>query len=363
MKSVKSTVKSTWTPLSKDETNAAIFEERRNLLNKWFAKWTDEQRRKVLDDLVRACSQPQLEHLHEATRPRVPLHRADFTRLLPRSLSLLLLSYLDPRSLCRAAQVSWYWNWLCDSDEVWLPKCARLGWFLPAQAHRDVESFTFWTGKAATPGVYKRLYLENLTSLQVEGPTLKEMQRLQETARRQEEAKARKAKAKREAELAKKRSLSGAVWRAPDKHPVDTMRYNYLDSRDIQLMESRRKDPQPLNTMRSVVLTGTGKLPPTAAATIGVVDAASAKRHAVNIRALHQRLQSDTVTRGKAEAPLSDNNAQTVDLAGPVNRGGGGGGGGGVGSGAGGGYLVETLLDGQLTQSRPWTLEDPDIDD
>ena len=38
---------------------------------------------------------------------------------------------MDPRSLSRCSQVSWYWKWLAESDELWKPKCLRFGWVPP----------------------------------------------------------------------------------------------------------------------------------------------------------------------------------------------------------------------------------------
>ena len=71
-----------------------------------FDKWSDEQRRQVLADLLARCSRPQAEFAVEAVRSRVPMQRLDFTRELPRVICLYIFSFLDPRSLCRSAQVS-----------------------------------------------------------------------------------------------------------------------------------------------------------------------------------------------------------------------------------------------------------------
>lgn len=40
-------------------------------------------------------------------RPIPPEIREDFTRKFPQNISLKIFSYLDARSLCRTAQVSW----------------------------------------------------------------------------------------------------------------------------------------------------------------------------------------------------------------------------------------------------------------
>lgn len=44
----------------------------------------------------------------------VPVTRLDFTAVLPRVLSLNVMSFLNPRDLCAAAQVSWHWRFLAE---------------------------------------------------------------------------------------------------------------------------------------------------------------------------------------------------------------------------------------------------------
>lgn len=70
-----------------------------------FDRWSDGQRRAVLQDLVLGCSPEQLAFLSLGVSRRLPLQAADFTCHLPRALSLYLFSFLDPRSLCRCARV------------------------------------------------------------------------------------------------------------------------------------------------------------------------------------------------------------------------------------------------------------------
>ena len=70
-----------------------------------FDKWTDSQRMMVLEDLVGRCKIKQLEQATAAIAKRKPTLHDDFTRSMPRVLSLYVFSYLDPRSLCRCSQV------------------------------------------------------------------------------------------------------------------------------------------------------------------------------------------------------------------------------------------------------------------
>lgn len=52
------------------------------------------------------CRPRQLTYTRNLLTKRFPAHHQDFTRLFPRVLSLYIFSYLDPRSLCRVAQVN-----------------------------------------------------------------------------------------------------------------------------------------------------------------------------------------------------------------------------------------------------------------
>lgn len=70
-----------------------------------FDKWTDGQRRRILTDLLERCSLSQQKFCSKQLQERVPVEALDFTTKLPRVLSLYIFSFLDPRSLCRCAQV------------------------------------------------------------------------------------------------------------------------------------------------------------------------------------------------------------------------------------------------------------------
>lgn len=53
-----------------------------------------------------AQSRPrQLTHARNLLTKKFPAQHQDFTRLFPRVLCLYIFSFLDPRSLCRSAQV------------------------------------------------------------------------------------------------------------------------------------------------------------------------------------------------------------------------------------------------------------------
>uniref|UniRef100_A0A095A0F3 F-box only protein 16 n=1 Tax=Schistosoma haematobium TaxID=6185 RepID=A0A095A0F3_SCHHA len=134
--------KSSWTPLVNKDAN------------KTFAKWSESQRKELMTKLFELCTQKQLESLFHNIENKIPLYQIDFTRILPRVLCIYLFSFLDPRSLCRCAQVSWYWRYLTESNELWASKCLRYGWDL-------IASHSQWE-----PGIWKKHYIQNIRYLQ-----------------------------------------------------------------------------------------------------------------------------------------------------------------------------------------------------
>ena len=71
-----------------------------------YEKWTDEQRRHIIEDLVHGSKLKQLQYAQFLVNEKVPMKQEDFTRVLPKVLSVYLFSFLDPRSLCRCSRVS-----------------------------------------------------------------------------------------------------------------------------------------------------------------------------------------------------------------------------------------------------------------
>ncbi|XP_066468078.1 F-box only protein 16 [Tiliqua scincoides] len=231
---------STWTPLNHQLMNDKVFEERRNLLGKWFDKWSDNQRRRILLDLLAHCSLSQLKFCVRQLQDRVPAEALDFTRRLPRVLSLYIFSFLDPRSLCRCAQVSWHWKFLTELDQIWMVKCLRYGWYI---------------NFSPTPfeqGIWKKHYVEMVKELQVTRPKTppkdefvvvdvqpigKEVLELKQSL---------SSVLQSESLLGKKMSKEKSLlppWRSSDKHPTDIIRFNYLDNFDPieQARQARKK--------------------------------------------------------------------------------------------------------------------------
>ncbi|XP_057617452.1 epithelial cell-transforming sequence 2 oncogene-like isoform X2 [Chionomys nivalis] len=122
---------STWTPFNNRSLNRQLFQERVTLISHWFGLWTHKQRQEFLFTILSQCSKSQLRFIRDWFSERKQVASVDFSTVLPRSISLYIFSFLNPKDLCAAAQVSWPWKFLTEQDCLWMPKCTRLGWFLP----------------------------------------------------------------------------------------------------------------------------------------------------------------------------------------------------------------------------------------
>ena len=120
--------------------------------------WTDRQRKRFLQFMLRRCTKSQLRFVGLWFRDITPVEHLDFTTVLPKPVSLYIFSLLDPRTLCRVAQVSWHWKLLSEQDRVWMPKCVRFGWYLP-YAPSDREY-----------GAWKTHYVQCIKTLDMESP-------------------------------------------------------------------------------------------------------------------------------------------------------------------------------------------------
>ncbi|KAJ2817461.1 hypothetical protein IWW50_006161, partial [Coemansia erecta] len=95
-----------------------------------------EQRLLILEGLVNLCCIPQLSYLNRVVPQQL---RVDFMAAAPPDISLKVMSYLDAKSLCQAAQVSRAWASLANDDILWHRMCAqhidkvcrKCGWGLP----------------------------------------------------------------------------------------------------------------------------------------------------------------------------------------------------------------------------------------
>ncbi|XP_030885893.1 F-box only protein 16 isoform X2 [Leptonychotes weddellii] len=196
---------STWTPLNHQLLNDRVFEERRALLGKWFDKWTDSQRRRILTGLLERCSLSQQKFCCRKLQEKIPAEALDFTTKLPRVLSLYIFSFLDPRSLCRCAQ-----------------------------------------------GIWKKHYIQMVKELHVTKPKTPPkdgfaVANVQPVTSSSAEEKQSPASAFRSSSSLRKKTHPGEKelppWRSSDKHPTDIIRFNYLDNCDPieQIWQGRRK--------------------------------------------------------------------------------------------------------------------------
>ena len=122
--------------------------------------WTDVQRKKFLTFILKKCTKSQLKFVNEGWfKKQLPIHHLDYTTVLPRFICTYIFSFLDPRSLCRAAQVSWHWKFISEQDVIWMPKCLRFGWYLP------------YTPNNREYGCWKHHYIMCTGSLDMEAPS------------------------------------------------------------------------------------------------------------------------------------------------------------------------------------------------
>ncbi|KAK2570590.1 Epithelial cell-transforming sequence 2 oncogene-like [Acropora cervicornis] len=139
---------SAWTPIIHSASNSQ------------FSMWTDDQRKKFLNFILKKCKKSQLRFVNDGwCKKQLPIHHLDFTTVLPRFISTYIFSFLDPRSLCRAAQTSWHWKFLSEQDVLWMPKCLQFGWYLP------------YTPSCRENGCWKHHYVMCTYSLDMEAPS------------------------------------------------------------------------------------------------------------------------------------------------------------------------------------------------
>ncbi|CAG00886.1 unnamed protein product [Tetraodon nigroviridis] len=91
-----------------------LFEDRVDLVLRWFDLWTDRQRKHLMASLLGRCTSSQLRCCRDLLMETLPVARLDLAAALPRVLSLKVMSFLNPRDLCAAAQVSWHWRFLAE---------------------------------------------------------------------------------------------------------------------------------------------------------------------------------------------------------------------------------------------------------
>ena len=148
-----SITRSTFSPVVNKPSNEQIFQERLSLIGHWFDLWSVSQRKRFLKEMFDHCGKPELDFVQIFSDSTLAVKRQDFTKVLPAFLSKYIFSYLDPKSLSRASQVSHHWRNLSEHDEIWMPKCIKHGWYLQYQPSK-LEN-----------GCWKRHYITSIESL------------------------------------------------------------------------------------------------------------------------------------------------------------------------------------------------------
>lgn len=122
----------------------------------------------MMYQFLRRCARPTLRVVANAVNPAL---KCDFFAQLPLELSYSILSYLDHRDLCRAAQVSKHWRTIVDMNETgWKELFDRDGFDLPAkEMEKAITQGWGWQDPVGATGFEKDLSMFNrLTSSEQE---------------------------------------------------------------------------------------------------------------------------------------------------------------------------------------------------
>ncbi|XP_059152218.1 beta-TrCP-like [Physella acuta] len=143
------------------------FKERFQLIKKWFFECNDGQKNIVLKGLLHMCQLPQLHllsvHMSKELHHGCPSNCEDIITWLPSSLATKVISYLDPVSLCRSAQVCKVWRQIAEDQSLWRRFCCQTKWRLSKAAeHKQVISHMSPEGSIQWKNVFaERFRLRN----------------------------------------------------------------------------------------------------------------------------------------------------------------------------------------------------------
>lgn len=123
-------------------------------MRQWFNTFTDEQKNRVLEELLEQIGPSQLHFLSCSIGPRLhdgcPHNCQDPIAWLPPGLALTIFSYLDPVSLAQASQVCRVWDKIASQDCLWRNMALRWEWHLSPVAHKrqltnySMDGITEW---------------------------------------------------------------------------------------------------------------------------------------------------------------------------------------------------------------------------
>ncbi|KAH8666905.1 WD40-repeat-containing domain protein [Xylariales sp. PMI_506] len=114
----------------------------------------------MMYQFLRRCSRKTLHAVANVVNPAL---KCDILKDLPLELTLHIISYLDCRERCRAAQVSKTWRNIIDSDETgWKELLDRDGFTLPmGELERAIKEGWGWQDPVGPEGCERDLSLQN----------------------------------------------------------------------------------------------------------------------------------------------------------------------------------------------------------
>jgi F-box and WD-40 domain protein CDC4 len=133
-----------------------------------FDAMPNEMKTFMMYQFLRRCTRKTLRVVADVVTPAL---KCDFLKRLPTELSLHILSYLDHRDLCRAAQVSKHWRNIVDSNEKgWKDLFDIDGFELPpGELDKAIAQGWGWQDPVGPEGCELDLSLQNrMTSTETE---------------------------------------------------------------------------------------------------------------------------------------------------------------------------------------------------
>ncbi|KEY69472.1 hypothetical protein S7711_02011 [Stachybotrys chartarum IBT 7711] len=133
-----------------------------------FESMKPEMKTFMMYQFLRRCPRPTLRVIANAVNPAL---KCDFLRQLPLELGYHVLSYLDYRDLCRAAQVSKHWRNIVDRNETgWKELFDADGFNLsPGELNKAIAQGWGWQDPEGATGFERDLSMHNrLTSSEQE---------------------------------------------------------------------------------------------------------------------------------------------------------------------------------------------------
>ncbi|KAI3324449.1 WD40 repeat-like protein [Xylariaceae sp. AK1471] len=157
----------TMTRYDASQASQATYMDSRSMLES-FNAMSAEMKSFMMYQFLRRCSRKTLHVVANVVNPAL---KCNILQYLPLELTLHILSYLDHRDLCRAAQVSKYWRGIVDSNETgWKELFDRDGFVLASgELDRAIREGWGWQDPVGAEGCERDFSLQNrLTSTETE---------------------------------------------------------------------------------------------------------------------------------------------------------------------------------------------------